>query len=65
MDFSKYNIGLGITGSFCMFSRARKEIQRLKSMGANVIPIFLCLIIIKYQTLLELNYHYKILELLK
>lgn len=40
MDFSKYNIGLGITGSFCMFSRARKEIQRLKSMGANVIPIF-------------------------
>lgn len=40
MDFSKYNIGLGITGSFCMFSRARKEIERLKEMGANVIPIF-------------------------
>ena len=40
MDFSKYNIGLGITGSFCTFARARKEIQRLKDMGANVIPIF-------------------------
>ena len=40
MDFSKYNIGLGITGSFCMFARARKEVQRLTDMGANVIPIF-------------------------
>ena len=40
MDFSKYNIGIGITGSFCMFARTRKEIQRLKDMGANVIPIF-------------------------
>ena len=40
MDFSKYNIGFGITGSFCMFSRTRKEVQRLKDMGANVIPIF-------------------------
>lgn len=40
MDFSKCNIGLGITGSFCMFSRARKEIERLTELGANVIPIF-------------------------
>ena len=40
MDFSKCNIGLGITGSFCMFSRARKEIERLTALGANVIPIF-------------------------
>ena len=40
MDFSKYNIGVGITGSFCMFARTRKEIQRLVDMGANVIPIF-------------------------
>lgn len=40
MDFSKYNIGLGITGSFCMFSRTRKEVQRLVDLGANVIPIF-------------------------
>ena len=40
MDLSKYNIGLGITGSFCMFARARKEIRRLTELGANVIPIF-------------------------
>lgn len=40
MDFSKYNIGVGITGSFCMFARTRKEIQRLVDLGANVIPIF-------------------------
>lgn len=40
MDFSNYNIGYGITGSFCTFSKARKEIQRLKEMGANIIPIF-------------------------
>ena len=41
MDLSKYNIGIGITGSFCMFARARKEIRRLTELGANVIPIFL------------------------
>jgi dipicolinate synthase subunit B len=40
MDFSKCNIGLGITGSFCMFSRTRKEIEHLVSLGANIIPIF-------------------------
>lgn len=40
MDFSKYNIGVGITGSFCMFARTRKEIQKLVNLGANVIPIF-------------------------
>ena len=40
MDFSKYNIGIGITGSFCTFARTRKEIQRLVDLGANVIPIF-------------------------
>ena len=40
MDFSKYNIGIGITGSFCMFARTRKEIEKLVSLGANVIPIF-------------------------
>ena len=38
MDFSNYNIGLGITGSFCTFAKARKEIQRLCDMGANVVP---------------------------
>ena len=40
MDFSNYNIGLGITGSFCTFAKARKEIQRLCDMGANVVPVF-------------------------
>ncbi len=40
MDFSNYNIGLGITGSFCTFAKARKEIQRLCDLGANVVPIF-------------------------
>ena len=40
MDFSNYNIGYGITGSFCTFSKTRKEVIRLTEMGANVIPIF-------------------------
>jgi dipicolinate synthase subunit B len=40
MDLSNYNIGFGITGSFCTFAKARKEVARLKEMGANVIPIF-------------------------
>lgn len=40
MDFSNITIGYGITGSFCTFSKTRKEVQRLKDMGANVIPIF-------------------------
>ena len=40
MDFSNCNIGYGITGSFCTFAKARKEIQKLKDMGANIIPIF-------------------------
>lgn len=40
MDFSNYNIGFGITGSFCTFAKVRKEVKRLKEMGANVIPVF-------------------------
>ena len=40
MDSLKYNIGIGITGSFCMFAKTRKEIQKLVNLGANVIPIF-------------------------
>lgn len=40
MDFSNYNIGFGITGSFCTFAKTRKEVERLTEMGANVIPIF-------------------------
>lgn len=45
MDFSKYTIGFGITGSFCTHEKIKVEIQRLMDMGANVIPIF------SYQTL--------------
>ena len=40
MDFSNYNIGYGITGSFCTFSKARKAVEHLKELGANVVPIF-------------------------
>ena len=40
MDFSNYNRGYGITGSFCTFSKARKAVEHLKELGANVVPIF-------------------------
>ena len=33
------NIGFAITGSFCTFSKAIKEIENFISFGANVIPI--------------------------
>ncbi len=45
MDFSKYTIGFGITGSFCTHDKIKKELKRLVDMGANIIPIF------SYQTL--------------
>ena len=40
MDFSNYHIGYGITGSFCTFAQCRKEVIRLKEMGAQITPIF-------------------------
>lgn len=40
MDFSNYHIGYGITGSFCTFAKTRKEVMRLKEMGATITPIF-------------------------
>lgn len=40
MDFSNISIGYGITGSFCSFSKTRKEIEKLVDLGANVVPIF-------------------------
>lgn len=40
MDLSNINIGFGITGSFCTFAKARREITRLVEAGANVVPIF-------------------------
>ena len=40
MDFSNFNIGYGITGSFCTFAKTKQEVIELTEMGANVIPIF-------------------------
>lgn len=40
LDFTNFNIGYGITGSFCTFAKTRKQVIRLTEMGANVIPIF-------------------------
>ena len=33
------NIGFALTGSFCTFERAIKQIEYFVSMGANVLPI--------------------------
>ena len=40
MDFSNYHIGYGITGSFCTFAQTRKQVIRLKEMGAKITPVF-------------------------
>lgn len=40
MDFSKYTIGFGITGSFCTHDKIKKEIQRLVDLGATVVPVY-------------------------
>ncbi len=40
MDLSNCKIGYGITGSFCTFSRTRKAVEQLVSLGAQVTPIF-------------------------
>ena len=40
MDFAQFHIGFGITGTFCTFAKARKAVEHLCEMGANVIPIF-------------------------
>ena len=40
MDFSNYHIGYGITGSVCTFAQTRKQVIRLKEMGAKITPIF-------------------------
>lgn len=39
MDLSDKSIGFAMTGSFCTFSRVIKELERVKSTGANVFPI--------------------------
>ena len=45
MDFSKYRIGFGISGSFCTHEKIKGELRRLVEMGADVTPVF------SYQTL--------------
>ena len=40
MDFDKYNIGFGITGSFCTFAKAKIAVEHLCEMGANVFRFF-------------------------
>ena len=40
MDFSNYTIGYGITGSFCTFEKAKKQIKALVDSKARVIPVF-------------------------
>ena len=39
MKFKDINIGFGITGSFCNFSKIIPAIEALQSEGANVLPI--------------------------
>jgi len=39
MKFKNINIGFGITGSFCNFSRVMPAIEALQNEGANVLPI--------------------------
>ena len=39
MKFQNINIGFGITGSFCNFSRVIPAIMALQSEGANILPI--------------------------
>ncbi len=40
MDFSNYHVGFGFTGSFCTFAQTKKEVIRLKEMGAKITPVF-------------------------
>lgn len=39
MDLKGKTIGFAMTGSFCTFSRVMKELERLASTGADIIPI--------------------------
>lgn len=40
MRLENKTIGVALTGSFCTFENAKKEIKHLVDEGANVIPIF-------------------------
>lgn len=39
MDLNGKSVGFAMTGSFCTFSRVIKELEKLKSTGANIFPI--------------------------
>jgi len=39
MKFKNINIGFGITGSFCNFSKVLPAIEALQNEGANILPI--------------------------
>ena len=39
MDFSEITVGFAICGSFCTFSKVFPQIEKLKELGARVIPI--------------------------
>lgn len=40
MNFSDISIGIGITGSFCTFSKTIDFVTKLKETGADITPIF-------------------------
>lgn len=40
MTISGRNVGVGITGSFCTFSKVTQAIRDLTAQGATVLPIF-------------------------
>ena len=40
MKLKGIKIGLGITGSFCNFSKLKNIIDTLKNEGAEILPIF-------------------------
>ena len=40
MTLTGKKVGVALTGSFCTFAKARKEVEHLCDMGANVIPVF-------------------------
>ena len=39
MDYSEITVGFAICGSFCTFSKVFPQIEKLKELGARVIPI--------------------------
>ena len=40
MDLKGKKVGIALTGSFCTFAKAFKELQKLKDAGADIHPIF-------------------------